>query len=139
MIIFGIMELTSLTPGSLFDILYLDLSGLTIACDDTYLTDSTTDQFDNPLPPGVNQPVSQWIYTCVNSTVNNLQTSMLHHRYGFLQPGEDAVILHPMVPTSQQYLTWKLNGLQFVLEHFVTWPHLPRLTRTRIYQRLDPS
>jgi hypothetical protein len=33
---------------------------VTIACDDTYITESTIDMYGNPLPPGVYQPVSQW-------------------------------------------------------------------------------
>lgn len=71
MAIFGTTQLTSLTSGSLWDIMNLDLTGLTIACDDTYLTESTTDEYGNPLPPGVTQPVSQWISTYVNSIANH--------------------------------------------------------------------
>jgi hypothetical protein len=40
------------------DQIYNYLPGMTIACDDTYMTESTVDQNGNQLPPGVYQLVS---------------------------------------------------------------------------------
>ena len=62
MTLFGIIATDELTSGSLADIMNqpFDLNpGITIACDDTYLTESTTDMFGNQLQVGVYQAVSQ--------------------------------------------------------------------------------
>jgi len=75
-----------LTSGTLAEIKNQPFNlnpGITIACDDTYLTESTTDENGNQLPAGVYQPVSQWGFSsCVNSTANHIQMSVFFHRYG---------------------------------------------------------
>jgi hypothetical protein len=51
-----------LTLGALQDIALQDFDlnpSITVHCDDTYLTESTTDMNGQQLPPGVYQPVSQ--------------------------------------------------------------------------------
>ena len=58
-----------LTSGSLAEIMNqpFDLNpGITIACDDTYLTESTTDMYGKQLAAGVYQPVSQWGFPVVS-------------------------------------------------------------------------